>query len=117
MFLILFTMAFVVGPALCLVLVHFDGRRLQPALIASVLVTLSFTFRNEVGLTPSVETIPLFLNILLIWLAWIVVLVMVAPAIREAYPSFNARRWSRTNCAMGTTVPWFGIRADQLMVK
>ena len=117
MFLILFTMAFVVGPALCLVLVHFDGRRLQPALIASVLVTLSFIFRNEVGLAPSVETIPLVLYIVPLWLAWIVVLVLVAPAIREAYPSLNARRWSRANCAMGTTVPWFGFRADQLMVK
>lgn len=117
MVLILFTMAFVLGPTLFLVLVNFDGRRWPLALIASVMVLLSFLLRSEAGLTLGVNPLPVFLSILFIWLAWIVVLVMVVHAVHATYPTRKAHRWSRAIGAMGTTVPWFGFAAAQMMVR
>ncbi|MEO9682398.1 MAG: hypothetical protein ABJF86_06745 [Tateyamaria sp.] len=117
MILLLFTMAFVIGPLLFLVLVQFDGRRWPLALAASIMVLLSFMFRTEASPSFGVDRAPAFLSVVLIWLAWIVVLVMVARAVRLAYPSAKARKWSRAIGAMGTTVPWFGFAAAQMMVK
>ncbi|MFL4469249.1 hypothetical protein ACERZ8_04945 [Tateyamaria armeniaca] len=117
MLLVLFTMAFVLGPALFLALVRYDIRRLPLALIASVLVIASFVLRSEASLTLGIDPVPVFLSILSIWLAWILVLVVVTRAVRAAYPGAAARRWSRSIGAMGTTVPWFGFAAAQMMVK
>ncbi|WP_299366823.1 hypothetical protein [uncultured Tateyamaria sp.] len=117
MLLILFTMAFVIGPALFLVLVAFDGRRWPLALVASVLVVLSLALRNEASLSLGVAPAPVFLSILLIWLAWILVMVLVARALYAAQPTPTMRRWSRAICAMGTTVPWFGFATAQMMAE
>ena len=73
MLLILFTMAFVLGPALFLALVRLDPGRGPLALVAH--------------------------------------------AVRAAYPTPGVRRWSRAVGAMGTTVPWFGFAAAQMMVR
>lgn len=113
MILALFTMAFVIGPALFLVLVHFDRQRWPLALVASVLVVASFLARHEAGLTPA--PLPVFLSVLFIWLAWIVLLVLVTHAIRTACPTRNAQRWTRAIGAMGTTIPWFGFTAARMM--
>ncbi|WP_299294725.1 hypothetical protein [uncultured Tateyamaria sp.] len=117
MLLILFTMAFVIGPALFLALVRTDGRRWPLALIASVLVVLSFVFRSEASLTLGVDPTPVFLSVLLIWLAWVLVMVIVARAMYAAQPTPTMRRWSRAICAMGTTVPWFGFATAQMMAE
>ena len=117
MVVILFTMAFVLGPALFLALERSEGRRWPLALIASIMVLLSFIFRSEASLTLSVDPTPVFLSVLLIWLAWVLVLVIVARAMYAAQPTPTMRRWSRAICAMGTTVPWFGFAAAQMMAE
>jgi hypothetical protein len=115
MVLILYTMAFVIGPALFLLLSRQGGRLWPPALVASFMVVLSLALRNEAGMTLTVDPGPLFFSVFLIWLAWIVVLVMVARALRRTYPGLRARRLVRAFGAMGTTVPWFGFAAAQMM--
>lgn len=115
MVLILYTMAFVLGPALFLLLVRYDGRLWPPALIASMMVVLSFALRKEANLTIMVDTGPLFLSVVLIWLAWIMVLVLVVRAVRRAYPRPVVRRLAQAFGAMGTTVPWFGFATANMM--
>jgi len=117
MLLVLFTMAFVLGPAIFLVLVRYDTRRWPLALAASVLVVLGFLMRSLARLAPTVDLMQVFLSISAIWLAWILVLVLVARAIRQALPTPAASRWSRAICAMGTTIPWFGFATAQLMAE
>lgn len=117
MLLILYTMAFVVGPALFLALARYDGRLWPPALIASVMVVLSLALRNEASMSVAVDPGPLFFSILLIWLAWILVLVLVVRAVRRTYPGPTAQRWARGLGAMGTTVPWFGFATAQMMAE
>ena len=117
MVLILFTMAFVLGPALFLVLLQYDGRRWPLALLASVLVVMSFIFRSEASLTLGADRAPVFLSVLLLWLAWVLVMVVVARALQAANPTLTKRRWSRAICAMGTTVPWFGFATAQMMAE
>jgi len=118
---VLFLMAFVVGPALflalLLVLAHVKGRVWPLALIASLLVIASFALRNEASLTVSVDRTILFASLVLIWLAWIVVLVLVVRALSRTFPQPKARRWARAFGAMGTTVPWFGFAAAQMMAE
>ena len=115
MVLALFTAAFVIGPALFLALERLDGRRWPLALTASVLVVFSFMLRSDAGLSLSVDLTPLALSLLLIWLAWILVLVLVARALRATVPTPRARRWGRAICAVGTTVPWFGFVTARMM--
>ncbi|WP_415401140.1 hypothetical protein [Tateyamaria sp. SN3-11] len=117
MLLILFTMAFVIGPALYLALAAFDGRLWPLALIASVMVVLSLALRNEASLTLAADPGPVFVSLLLIWLAWILVLVMVHRAACRTLTSRASRRWSRALGAMGTTLPWFGFATAQMMAK
>mmetsp|Transcript_28313 Transcript_28313/g.52738 ORF Transcript_28313/g.52738 Transcript_28313/m.52738 type:complete len:118 (-) Transcript_28313:7882-8235(-) len=117
MLLILYTMAFVIGPALFLALSHYDGRLWPPAMIASIMVVLSLALRNEAALSVTVDPGPLFFSILLIWMAWILVLVLVVRAVRRTYPNPTAQRWARGLGAMGTTVPWFGFATAQMMAE
>ncbi|WP_299727928.1 hypothetical protein [uncultured Tateyamaria sp.] len=117
MLLVLFTMAFVLGPGLFLILLHYDFGRGPLALVASLLVVASFVLRSEAGLTLALEPVPVFLSIAAIWIAWVLVLVLVVRAWRSAHPTAAAQRWSRAIGAMGTTVPWFGFAAAQMMVK
>ena len=115
MVVILFTMAFVLGPALFLWLVRGDGRLRPLAVAALIMVGLSFVLRKDTSLTAPIQTGPLFLSVFLIWMAWILVLVLVARAVRKRHPGPVARRWSQSLGAMGTTVPWFGFAAVNMM--
>lgn len=115
MVLTLYTMAFVVGPALFLLMSRREGRLWPPALVASFLVVLSLALRKDAALTLGVGPTPLFFSVFLIWMAWIVVLVMVAGAVRRTFPGLRARRVVRALGAMGTTVPWFGFATAQMM--
>lgn len=117
MIVVLFTMAFVLGPALFLMLLRLDGQRWPLALVASVLVVLSFRAHSEASLTLTLAPLPVFLSILFIWLAWIIVLVMVTQAMRRTYPTRRAGRWARAFGAMGTTVPWFGFATAQMIAR
>ena len=63
------------------------------------------------------EVRQVFLSVLLIWLAWVLVMVVVARALQAASPTLTMRRWSRAICAMGTTVPWFGFATAQMMAE
>jgi len=114
---VLFAMAFVLGPALFLVMSRRDGRRWPLALVASVMVILSFALRNEASLSVFPDLVQVFASVALIWVAWVLVLVIVAQALRATYPTSAMRRWSRVIGAMGTTVPWFGFAAAQMMVR
>ena len=115
--LVLFFMAFVLGPALFLALVRLDPGRGPLALVASLLVVARFVLRSEAGLTLAFDPVPVFLSVAAIWIAWVLVLVLVAHAVRAADPTPGVRRWSRAVGAMGTTVPWFGFAAAQMMVR
>lgn len=114
---LLFTMAFVLGPALFLGLVYFDGRGWPLALLASVLAVVSFALRNEAMVVLGVDRSSLFASILLIWLSWVLVLVLVVRAAHRTWRSRLARRVARVLGAIGTTLPWFGFTTAQLMAE
>lgn len=117
MVIFLFTMAFVIGPALFFALDRVSGRHWPLALVASVLVMGSFILRSEANLTFDFDATRTFLSVTFIWLAWVLVMVLTARALKLAFPSVRARRWIRALGAMGTTVPWFGFAAAQMMVR
>jgi len=117
MVLILFTMAFVLGPAMFFALERVEGQHWPLALAASLLVVASFVLRGEAGLTLSLDVVPVFLSVTFIWLAWILVMVLLARAVRQSWPTPRARRLARAAGAMGTTVPWFGFAAAQMMAR
>ncbi len=115
MLILLFVMAFVLGPALFLALEQFDGRAWPLALVASALAAVSFALRNEVAVILGATPGTLFVSLLLIWIAWVLVLVLVVRAARRTWP--ERRRVARALGAMGTTVPWFGFAAAQMMAR
>ena len=117
MVLILFTMAFVIGPAIFLVLARYDGRLWPLALSASFLVLGSLMLRTDINLTLSAAPVPILASLVMMWIAWILVLVLVIRAVRQSFPSRRARRWSRALGAMPTTIPWFGFATAQMMVE
>lgn len=117
MVLILFTMAFVIGPALFFVLDRFTRKHWPLAFAASVFVMLSFLLRSEANLTLQFDVTRTFLSVASIWIAWILIVTLVAGALRDTFPSAQARRLIRAGGAMGTTVPWFGFAAAQMMAR
>ncbi|MEL6617843.1 MAG: hypothetical protein AAFY39_13295 [Pseudomonadota bacterium] len=117
MLILLFVMAFVLGPALFLALEQFDGRAWPLALIASSMAAVSFALRNEVSVMLGAAPGTLFASLMLIWLAWVLVLVLVVRAARRTWPGRTPRRVARSIGAMGTTVPWFGFAAAQMMAR
>ena len=112
---LLFVMAFILGPALFLVLAQFDGRAWPLALIASSMAAVSLALRNEVGVILGTAPRTLFASLMLIWLAWVLVLVLVVRAARRTWPGRGPRRIARAFGAMGTTLPWFGFATAQMM--
>lgn len=117
MVILLFIMAFVIGPALFFVLDRVAGKHWPLALVAAVLVLASFVLRSEADLTFPTDTTRTFLSVMFIWLAWVLVIVLAARALRHALPSLRARRIVRMAGAMGTTVPWFGFAAAQMIAR
>ncbi len=117
MLILLFIMAFVIGPALFFALDRVVGKHWPLALVASVLVLASFVLRSEASLAFSADVTRTFLSVLFIWLAWVLVMVLAARAVRQALPSLRARRFVRVAGAMGTTVPWFGFAAAQMIAR
>ena len=61
--------------------------------------------------------VPILASLVMMWIAWILVLVLVIRAVRQSFPSRRARRWSRALGAMPTTIPWFGFATAQMMVE
>jgi hypothetical protein len=116
MIFVLFVMAFVLGPALFLILVRIDGQWWPLMLISVLMVAFSFYLRKQANLTVGPAMMSQFLSVMLIWLAWILVLVLVVGAVRRAFPSPAMNKWSRVIGAMGTTVPWFGFVTAQMMM-
>ena len=115
---ILYALAFVVGPALfLLLLLRFDGRSWPLAMIASALVALSFALRKFASPALTVDAGPLLVSVFSIWVAWILVLVLVVRRVRQTYPGPSAHRWAQALGAMGTTVPWFGFAAAAMMAE
>lgn len=117
MLVLLYTMAFVAGPALFLVLAQFDGRLWPLALISSVLAVLSLALRNEATVAAGTDPGPLFFSVFMIWIAWILVLVLVVRAARHSLPTRRARRIAQGLGAMGTTLPWFGFTTAQMLAE
>lgn len=109
MVVVLYAMAFVVGPALFLILGRRQGRRWPLALGASICAALSYALRSDLRVTLAPDPAPLFASVALIWLAWIFVLSMVMRGVLATRPTRTLRRISRAVLAMGTTVPWFGF--------
>ena len=114
---LLFIMAFVLGPALFFVLERVAGRHWPLAFVASVLVLVSFLLRSGANLTFEFDVTRTFLSVVSIWVAWVIVMVLAAGALRRAFPSHRARRLIHVAGAMGTTVPWFGFAAAQMMAR
>ncbi|APX12878.1 hypothetical protein [Tateyamaria omphalii] len=117
MVVILFVMAFVVGPGLFFLLDRVAERHWPLAFVASLLVLASFVLRSDAYLTFPVDATRVFLSVTLIWLGWVVVMVLAARALRQAVSTPRARRLVRAAGAMGTTVPWFGFAAAQMMAR
>lgn len=122
MILILFTIAFVLGPALFLQLTRTDGYLWPLALVALIMVGLSFVSRQDASLilpaqAGPIQLGPLLLSVFLIWAAWILVLVLMARAVCKRHPGPVARRWARSMGAVGTTVPWFGFATANMMAE
>ena len=51
----------------------------------------------------------------LIWLAWIAVLAFAAQAVRRTDRSLRMRRLTGVIGALGTTMPWFGLAAANML--
>ena len=117
MVLALFTLAFVIGPALFLALDRRPARHGLVALAASVLVVVSFALRTDAGVRLTSDPLATLLSVLFIWIAWVLLMVLVAQALRTRFPSRRAGRVVRAVGAMGTTVPWFGFAAAQMMAR
>lgn len=117
MVVILFLMAFVIGPALFFALDRVEGRHWPLALAVSLLVVASFILRSDANLTVDFDVTRRFLSVTFIWLAWVLVMVLTARALKQAFFSIRARWLIRITCAMGTTVPWFGFAAAQMMAR
>ena len=115
MVVILFAMAFVLGPALFLALLRLEVPPGALMVVASFLVVLSFVLRSEARLTLEFDPVVVLSSVVLIWLAWVSLMVLVAQALFAAVASRPARRAVRAICAMGTTVPWFGFATARMM--
>lgn len=117
MVLVLFIMAFVIGPALFFALDRVAGRHWPLALVAAVLILASFVLRSAAKLTFEFDVVRTFLSVMFIWLAWVLVMVLAARALRHVASSPRAKRLVRVAGAMATTVPWFGFAAAQMMAR
>ncbi|MEM8653527.1 MAG: hypothetical protein AAGF36_02185 [Pseudomonadota bacterium] len=115
MIVILFILAFVVGPALFFALDRAAGRPWPLALGVTVLVLASFVVRDA----GAVEVTPArgLASIALIWLAWVLVMVLGARAAGRFLDTPRDRRLARVIGAVGTTLPWFGFAASQWMAR
>ncbi|MBY5933787.1 hypothetical protein KUV51_12320 [Tateyamaria omphalii] len=117
MVVILFIMAFVIGPGLFFLLDRVAGRHWPLAFVASLFVLASFLLRSDAYLTFPFDATRVFLSVTFIWLGWVLVMVLAARALREAFPTARGQRLVRAAGAMGTTVPWFGFAAAQMMAR
>ncbi|WP_299607601.1 hypothetical protein [uncultured Tateyamaria sp.] len=117
MILTLFLMAFIAGPALFFALDRMVSRHWPLALSAFILVLASFVLRSDARLVLSFEETGAVLSVIFIWLAWVLVMALVSRALKQGFPSVRAGRLIRIACAMGTTVPWFGFAAAQMMAR
>lgn len=115
MLLALFFLAFVVGPALFFKLLRHNGQMWPLALAAVLLAGLGFLLRKGSALPLGSDMARAGESILLLWLAWVLLMVLVVRAVRRIYTTPAARRWSRALGAMGTTLPWFGLAAAKMM--
>ncbi|MEL7131679.1 MAG: hypothetical protein AAGK77_04630 [Pseudomonadota bacterium] len=115
MTLILFLLAFVIGPAAFFVLDRRGGRHWPLALLAAVLVAAAVILSNvdAVGSEVAQE----LLSVLLIWVAWVLVMVLAARALRRILARTQGERWVRVLGALGTTLPWFGFAVSQWMAR
>jgi hypothetical protein len=55
--------------------------------------------------------------LLALWLAWILVLALAVMAIRARPVSFRLHRTAFALGAVGTTLPWFGLYAAQMVTQ
>lgn len=102
-----FALLFVVGPLVFRQMLRMGLERKTLGLIAVVLMVAAIFTRPMIG--ESDEGLLQFAPLMLIWGAWIVVLVMGVMALRRAIPGRQAMRWTAVAGAAGTTVPWFGL--------
>lgn len=113
--LVLFILAFGVGPALFMGLARYDRPNWPVFVLACGLVLAGFFLRSSFGAMLAPPPVPILLSVAVVWLAWVLVLVLLARALRTAYRTPRAHRIIRGLCAMGTTVPWFGFATARMM--
>lgn len=112
---VLFLLAFVAGPALYFWLLRHNRQVWPLALVAVLLAVMSFGVRHGTALPFGSDAARSGESVLLLWLAWVLVVVLVVQVLGRAFASPVARNRSRTLGAVGTTLPWFGFAAAQMM--
>jgi len=114
---ILFLIVFVVGPILFFALDRVAGKHWPLVLVVVALILASFALQSAVTLPIATEMTRSVLGVMCVWIAWVLIMVLAARAMRHVLPLLRARRISRMAGAMGTTVPWFGFAAAQMIAS
>lgn len=115
-----FLLCFVFGPGLFWLLARRKASRARFAAIwglSVLLIGVALMLRHWV--MPAYPDAALAgLGVLLsLWLAWILVLALAVLAIRARPFSFRLHRTAFALGAVGTTLPWFGLYAAQMVTQ
>ncbi|WP_425074276.1 hypothetical protein [Sagittula sp. S175] len=101
-------MSFVVGPALCALLLRMPAtlRVLVSLAILEVMMMGAALFLRDRAPAPSLVAL---------WLGWVAACAMIAHALRRRIASPRARRWITVIAILATTLPWFGLATARLI--
>lgn len=113
-----FLLCFVFGPGLFWLIARRCATRARFAMIwalSMLLIGTALVLRHWV--MPAYPQVPMAgIGVLLsLWLAWILVLALAVLAIRARPFSFRLHRTAFALGAVGTTLPWFGLYAAQMV--
>ena len=111
---LIYLISFVAGPVVFWVLARQSPARRYFALLWAVTVVLVGTAYAIAQLAAPERYVGLWV-ILALWLAWIVVMALCVLAARARLPDLTAQRWAMALGAVGTTLPWFGLRVAQML--
>lgn len=103
-----FALSFVVGPALCALLLRLPSRlRVLLALAAGVVLPMAVALVLELRA-------PLT-SLALMWIGWVCACAMVGHALFRRLSGRRQRRWITLAAILATTLPWFGLATAQMV--
>ncbi len=115
-----FLLCFVVGPGIFWLVARRKASRARFAVVwtLSILMIGAALILRQLVMPAFPDTPIAGLGVLLsLWLAWILVLAMTVLAIRARPFSHTLHRTAFALGAVGTTLPWFGLYAAEMVTK